>query len=275
VTLAAALAPLASRLVAARAAWPGVELADDDFAAYLAARLPEDGDLAVVCVEDLWLACATLRGDPAALRAFDAHARRGLGAAIAHLDGGSALVADVIDAVRARVLPVDAGGQARLAAYRGRGDLRGWIRVVAVREALQLLRARRHEAPLVDDLAGRLAADDAGATALTAAERASYRDAFRAALATLTPRARNLLRQQHLHGTTVDELGALYGVHRATAARWVQTAREEVLRATRRHVAAALRLTGAELDSVMARLGDHLEVSLRETLSHEAPGIAG
>nr|MDQ3369066.1 transcriptional regulator [Myxococcota bacterium] len=62
---------------------------------------------------------------------------------------------------------------------------------------------------------------------------------------------------------------ALYGVHRATAARWVARVRELVLRRTRRQVGDALALAGDELDSVMGRIAGHLEVSLRQTLSME------
>ncbi|MBS1118404.1 MAG: putative DNA-binding regulatory protein [Deltaproteobacteria bacterium] len=272
--LAASDPMLAQLLVAARVTWPGVELADDSFLPYLAARLPGDvaiGDsLRTLCVRDLWLACAVSQGDAAALRAFE-DCLRDLEPALAHLDGGSALALDVRHAVRERVLPASAGGQAKIADYRGRGDLRGWLRVVAVREALQLLRARRRETPIVDGdhtLAARLD-ERAPVETMTEAERLAYRDAFASALATLSPRERNLLRQQYLYGASVDELAALYGVHRATAARWVARIRELVLRRTRRQLGEVLRLSGDELDSVMGRLANHLDYSLRQTLSLE------
>ena len=263
---------LVQLLAASRAAWPGVELSDDEFLAYLGARLapPLDTALRASCVTDLWLACAVARGNDAAVRAFEQHCMRDLEPAIAHLDGGSALVEDVRLAVRERVLPGSAGGKAKIADYRGRGDLRGWLRVVAVREALQVMRARRRETPLERDgvLADRLD-HEAPTHTMTADERRVYREAFEAALATLLPRERNLLRQQYVYGASVDELAALYGVHRATAARWVARVRELVLRRTRRHVGEALRLAGDELDSVMGRIGNHLDYSLRHTLSIE------
>src|SRR5205809_336497 len=82
----------------------------------------------------------------------------------------------------------------------------------------------------------------------SAEERRVYREAFAAALATLTARDRNLLRQMYLYGATVDELGVLYAVHRATAARWIAQIRDTLLRRTRGHIGDALRLTGDELD---------------------------
>jgi len=259
---------LADAIRASRATWPGVDVPDDEWLAYLAVRVAPDvvvrDALASVCAPDLWLACAIGRGDREALRAFDAIVMAQLDAAIAHLDGGSALIADVRAAVVERVLPL--GGHGKLADYRGRGDLRGWLRVVAVREALQLLRARRREAPMPEQLVDQL--DDAPPL-LSPAERDVYRDAFATALASLTPRERNLLRHHYLHGATVDELGALYGVHRATPARWIAQIRETLARRTRQHVGLALHLTGTELDSAMGKLGSHLDYSLRHTLSNE------
>lgn len=251
-------------LSAARCAWPGVEVSDDEVSSYIQAR---GIDVETACLPDLYLACAIIRADPAALRAFEVLLAKDLPAAIAHIDGGTALLGDVMHAVRERVLGTHGDGKIR--EFRGRGELRGWLRVVAVREALQILRQRRREAPMLDDhdLADRI--DEAHAGGASGKEAATYLDAFRAALATLTPRDRNLLRQHYLHGATVDELGALHGVHRSTAARWIADLREILLARTRRHIANALQLSGTELDSEMRRVAAQLEISLEHTLSFE------
>jgi RNA polymerase sigma-70 factor, ECF subfamily len=251
-------------LAAARTAWPGVDVGDDELAAYASARGVE---LALACVPDLYLACAMARGDAAAIRAFDGLLAAELPAAIAHLDGGTALLSDVEHAVRERVL--GAAGPGKILEYKGRGALRGWLRVVAVREALQLLRQRKREAPMPEDhdIAARLDAPDD--SALSQRERDTHRAAFRAALASLTVRDRNLLRQHYLHGATIDELGALHGVHRATAARWLADLRDLLLQRTRQHIAEALRLTGGELEDEMRRVAKGLEISLQHTLSME------
>lgn len=257
---------LAEVLAASRKAWPGISIPDDDFVAYVTERLaPEttlEEGLRTLCIADLWLACAIARGDAAALKAFDAQLVH-VGEAIAHLDGGTALVADVTAAVRERVLGT--GDNGKIADFRGRGDLRGWLRVIAVREALQILRARKREAPMPEVVPEMLDAS----TQLTPDEQRVYREAFSVALASLTPRDRNLLRQQFVYGATIDELGALYGVHRATAARWLAQIRETLLGRTRAHVAEVMRLSGTDLDSAMGRIAGHLDYSLRHTLSRE------
>lgn len=261
---------LAEVLTASREAWPDVSVSDDEVVAYVTERLAPDMTLdealRTSCVRDLYLACAIAKSDTAAIAAFEAQLAH-VGEAIAHLDGGTALVADVTAAVRERVLGTN--GDGKIGDYRGRGDLRGWLRVIAVREALQIMRARKREAPMPersDALADKL---DDHSVELAPDEQRVYREAFSVALATLTPRERNLLKQQYVYGATIDELGALYGVHRATAARWIAQIRDTLLHRTRAHVADAMRLSGTELDGAMGRIAGHLDYSLRHTLSRE------
>jgi RNA polymerase sigma-70 factor (ECF subfamily) len=246
-----------------RAVWRDVEVNADELRAYIAARAPSEAAIDSLCVRDLYLACAIARGDTAAIAAFERELVPTIAPAIAHLDGGTALAADVTAKVRERVLGTT-GGDGKIGEYRGRGDLRGWLRVVALREALQLVRARRRETAPVD-----LGEQLAETATLSPDEKLVYTAAFAAALATLTPRERNLLRQQFIYSTSIDELGALYGVHRATAARWLAQIRETLLQRTRREIAEALRLTGDELDSAMGRIAGHVDYSLRHTLSRE------
>ncbi len=70
-----ALASLETRLAecaaAARAAWPGVELGDDLFAAHLGQRAQSEAELAALHAGDLYLACACQHGLPQGLSAFE------------------------------------------------------------------------------------------------------------------------------------------------------------------------------------------------------------
>jgi RNA polymerase sigma-70 factor len=87
---------------------------------------------------------------------------------------------------------------------------------------------------------------------------------FAAALAQLSVRQRNLLRQRHLHDISADALARLYGVHRSTVFVWLEQARVALLG----HVRAALlaRVPGHELDSVVGVLGSRLDLSVRRLL---------
>ena len=48
------------------------------------------------------------------------------------------------------------------------------------------------------------------------------------ALERLSPRERNVLRMHYGHALSIDAIGRVYGVHRATVARWLSTARESL-----------------------------------------------
>jgi RNA polymerase sigma-70 factor (ECF subfamily) len=80
---------------------------------------------------------------------------------------------------------------------------------------------------------------------------AAFRDPFRAALAGLGAREKNILRQHFLDGMTLDDLGSAYEVHRVTAARWIQGARVQLLKGTRAEFAKTARLRPGECDSVL------------------------
>ena len=259
-------AQLAEIWQTARAAWPAVELDADVFIAYLAQRLPDRASPAALSqmnTTDLYLACACGMGHAHAIATFERHCLDGLDRALARLLLGADLVAEVKQRVRCRVLVGD-GGPPRIAEFTGRGGLRGWVRVIAVREALRMMRRSR-------DLAGndgeRLQAavsrDPAWLDAARDDQRRAFARAFDRAVRRLHPRERTMLRQHLLDGLTVDQLGALYRIHRATAARTLERARRTILTATRDHMQAELDVSSTELSSILRAIRSGLEVTLR------------
>jgi RNA polymerase sigma-70 factor, ECF subfamily len=137
-----------------------------------------------------------------------------------------------------------------------------------MRIAMNFLRQRRRNV-LVDDEAFFDAAMDGGEVD-RAATRARYgeacADSLRAAFAGLTARERNLLRMHHLHGLTVDELAPSFGVHRATVARWLATARERLLAETRAGLRARLGVGDATVDSILRELRGRVDVTVTRLL---------
>src|SRR5436190_718530 len=79
----------------------------------------------------------------------------------------------------------------------------------------------------------------------------AFKGAFEAAVATLSSRERSLLELTILKRVSIDKLGALYGVHRATAARWVQSARENLTRAVHQILSERLAVPAADLDNLL------------------------
>src|SRR5262249_4210651 len=141
---------------AARAAWPGIVVADDEFVAYLAARLPAGDDavaaLGALRTNDLFLACACARGDAAALRAMESGPLGEVAAAVARSGLRGVPIEDVMQTVRRVLFVASADAPPRIADYRGTGDLRSWLRITAVRAALKLLRKERHEVAVDDEV---------------------------------------------------------------------------------------------------------------------------
>src|SRR5262249_19815270 len=150
--------------------------------------------------------------------------------------------------------------------YSGRGTLKSWVRVAAARLVVDLARKRREAEPRSEDELARLlpATADPELEYLRHAYADTVPRAFRQALEKLSVRQRNLLRQRYLHDLGGVELAAMYGVHRATVFGWLDGARVALLD----HVRDAIRnqVPGHELDSIVALLGSHLEVSVRRLL---------
>jgi RNA polymerase sigma-70 factor (ECF subfamily) len=245
-------------VAAARAAWPGVEVDRDVFLAYLAAR--EIGP----CTSDLYLACACSRGDTRALATFEARVLSVVDPALAKLGIAADLIGEVKQRLRTNLLVGDGVSPPRVSQFVGRGDLRGWVRVIAVRDAIALAGQGRKHAPLDDDaLADRLLPDEDPEVAhLKRYYRAEFSASFARALAGLDDRERLLLQQQFIDGLTIDEVCVLYKVHRATAARWLERARKRVMELTLSELRQKLSVDPAELDSILRLIRSQLEVSM-------------
>jgi RNA polymerase sigma-70 factor, ECF subfamily len=159
----------------------------------------------------------------------------------------------------------------RIIRFAGRGDMRRWVRVMAVRDALALTRASRR-------VTGDEALEDAVATDdnpevqyLKRRYRDEFATAFGQAVERLSHRDRLLLRQHFLDGVTVGRLAELHRVHRATATRWLDDARTAVLTATREILMARLDVAPAELDSIMRLIGSQLAVNPRVLYARRKP----
>ena len=84
--------------------------------------------------------------------------------------------------------------------------------------------------------------------------------------AQIEPRLRAVLRMSFVDALSIDQIGAVYAVHRATAARWIQRGCESVFAETRRLLAERLALSPTELDRMTALIQSQLEVSLSQLL---------
>ena len=274
---AAALEPvLAAAIARGAAAHPALRVPDVLVATQLGrhaddARPPADW-LPARNLPDLTLACGVLAGQAAATATFAQQILPELRRAAARILGDADLAAEVVGAVAEKlVVGLDARGP-RIGDYGGHGELLVWARVIAIRAALTELRRSARDVPSDDQLYELAAPDADPALAVIKRESAALiKEAFHAGLAALTPRQRNLLRQHLLDGLTIDELGAMYRVHRVTTARWLAAARADLWAEVRRGLRQRLDLTDSAIAGMLDDLRSTLDLSIERALA-PAPG---
>lgn len=283
-TLAApeVLPHLVRDLAAARTAWPGAAAISD--AALIAAvvqRLGMQKDPAAAFarlrLDDLLLALWCATGDARAISAFEQAHKADLDGALARFRRLAVTGDELRQLLRIKLFVASAGRAPRIADYSGFGFLQNWLRVTALRALVDLARterARKVEELLADDeLLGlpALGPDLAAKYARDEVSRAIKR-AFAAAVAGLAPRQRNFLRHAQVDALTLDQIAALYGIHRATVARTLAQARTELADATRRTLAETLGVDAESIDSVVRAADSRIDLSLSRVLA--APALA-
>lgn len=231
------------------------------------AELPEA--LARLHAVELHLAFACRREHPGALARFEREHVASLGPAVGRVDSSPAFVDEVKQRVRTKLLVGDGEGPPKIAHYTGQGELRTWVRVVAVREALSSVRAERRRALVSDEPLMALEASATGPElgALKEQYREHFSLAFREALHELEPAQRNLLRLHYLHGLSIDELGRLLDVHRSSAARRIVKTRQDLLSRTRRGLLARLEIGRQDFDQLMGLIASRLDLSIERFLA--------
>ncbi len=272
----AASAELESLLVrhldAAQSAWPDVQLASSQMLSHLARHLPDDLDrLARVHFSDLFLACAVLHSDPAALAHFDRNFLARVPSYVRKLDKSAAFGDDVRQLLSEKLL-VSAGSAPKLADYSGAGSLEGFVRVAAIRVGQNLLRGPKSGVPLSDNDA--LALHDRAPSPELEYLRARYAHEFsgvlREVLLEQNAKDKNLLTLYFVDGLPSAAIGKLYGVHGATVRRWIEQARQTLLVETRQRLRQRLKLEASEFESLMILVQSKLDLTITH-LMRQAP----
>jgi RNA polymerase sigma-70 factor (ECF subfamily) len=256
-------APRIAALVArARGAWPALAVDDARFAAYLAVRLGDDDGL---YVEDLYLACACVDQLPRALAAFDDRYLTIVPRYLVRLDRSPSFADEVRQRLRERLFLASDGEPARLSSYSGRGPLGTWVRIAAIRLALNLRRGDRDASLAPADEP--MIAGNPELLLLRHRHRADFNAAFALAVATLTVDQRQLLRLHFLDSLSLGEVAALHHVDKSTVSRWLQVAREALFVETERRLRARLNLGEGEAGSLIRLMRSHFgDVSVARLL---------
>jgi RNA polymerase sigma-70 factor, ECF subfamily len=269
---AGALAAVLVRLRAdAVAAYPDITVDAATFARELARRLGElatPEQLAVVRADHVHLAIACAGGDEVAIRRLESEIFDEIAMTGARLKARPQLVDEVRSQVRRLLFTAEPGRQASVSTFSGRSDLRGYVRVVATRELARLIDKDRRMVAFDDDAMINIVAPTDGPELGLLRERykSEVDAAIRAALVGLPGPSRALLRYSVVDGWSIDRIAALYGIHRATAARRVNAARDELAATIRKELAARLAISVDEVDSIVRLVQSRIDVSLERLL---------
>lgn len=244
--------------------WPGMALEPR----VLAERL---GALGVERLEDIrWvefaLAQACADQDPVALRVFEAEFIAGTERALGRLDNGADFVDEAQQELRQRLLLPRDGNPPRIADYRGRGPLGGWVSVAAVRVGLSLLRSSQRAARRDEGLWAEAVLFPSGVDVDLQHLKQRYAPMLAACIrkvfAELEDRERAVLRMYFVESLNIDAIGLVYGVHRSTIARWIGRTRTTICEAVHARMVEDGLAPAEELRSIDRLVQSQLDISL-------------
>jgi RNA polymerase sigma-70 factor (ECF subfamily) len=216
---------------------------------------------------ELAVRCAA--GDAEALAELERAYFPAIRRALARMGLSRESIDEVMQALRADMFVGRPAAPARIAEYEGRGSLAAWLRVSATRLATKLVRPKMNDATDDEDavLAARAPGDDPELSFIKEASRSAFKAAFQKALDALDDRSRALLRMHLIDGLGIDQIGDVYGVHRATAARWLARAEEEILANTKKSLMLDAKIGRDECASILRLVRSQLGDTLRRRLA--------
>lgn len=262
----AAAAAWEALVAGGKRAWPPVAFDEATLAAFVATRISGPdlaAALAAAPAGDLAIAAMCEAQEPTAHAAFDEILTE-VDAAGAATRAPPDLVQDVKQILRVQLLIKKPDKPPGISGYKGKGPLRGWVRITATRELIRHLKKKKRETPmepsLEDALVGR--SNDPMLSQLKAEYRTEFATALEEAIAGLSAEDRTLLRQSIVEQLSIDAIGAAFGVHRATAARWLTRARAALVAGTREKLAVRLAMPVDQIDSVIRLVQSRLDASM-------------
>lgn len=256
--------PDEAQLAELAASWRalGVEVSAAAFASYLAARRARVGPGPRLRLSDLYLACACRDGHARAIACFEARFYPPARRLLARSRIPDAVIDDVVSGLSARLFTALDGAAPLVDSYSGRGELGAWVRSVALKSALKVLRRDGRHLPFeaAHEQAGDVPLADPELVYMRELYAAKLGAVLTAAFAALAREERAVLRQYYRYRLTIDDLGRLHGIHRVSAARRVKRAREALVQQVRERVTAELSIGDASLASILRLVGSRLSV---------------
>lgn len=268
---------LHSLIERARALHPDIMVPLDRFTALLGRSLPEDPAAAAapgeLHVGDLYLAYAYGLGHEAARARVESEHFTRIQRRLERMRVPPAITADILQELRCRLVELSEPEPGR-STYSGRGSLGGWLFIAAIRSAERSVERARRE--VSDSSEGSDGAEplplrlDPETEHLVQSYKATFEEAMKQALASLSRRERNLLRFHFLERLSIDRLAEMYRVHRATAARWIVRAQQRLAEETVARFRAQIPTEEGSVPRLLHLIRSKLDLDLSAALQRAA-----
>jgi RNA polymerase sigma-70 factor (ECF subfamily) len=265
-----ALAELCAR---GRAAHPDLNAEDAAFAAHLGrCGAAVEGPSKDVHAEDLYLCCAGLLAEEAAVRVLRERHRAVLPAYLRGIDASPAFVEEVEQRLWDAALIGSADAPPRLGSYSGRGPLAAWVGVSAQRIALMMRRREAAERRALDKagVEARVATADPELAFVKEHLRAPFQRAIVEAFRTLDERQRMIYSLHVVDGLTMEQIAGMYGVSHSTVSRWMAAARGAIVAEARRRLRDEMNVGAEEFESLARLLASQLDLNVSLVLGRSA-----
>jgi RNA polymerase sigma-70 factor (ECF subfamily) len=271
---------LASKADAAQSQWQGIAVSPQRFANYVAERLPANAtidvlvpSLASMRLDELYLCCACAEGQERALLALEREFFPTVKSALVGMDKTGSLTDEVIQLLRQRLFLREPNKAPKIEKYLGQGSLRNWLRASAVRLGIDLIRAggNTRNACSDDNVMAALpdSKDDPELAHLKRTYGKAFKETFAQVLRKRPARERTILRYYYVDGLSVEQIGAIYSVHKATVSRWLTASRSALGAQTRTLLQERLGVEGEGIKSIMRLIQSQLDMSIRRWLVPE------
>lgn len=279
-------AALEQACLQAASQWPALAIEPKDFVRYMANVLnqhpPKNGLedwFAHLQVADLYLVYGCSFGLEDALSSFESSFSTTIKKVVRRFQKDMATGEDLYQIVNEKLFVGGRSSGPKLLSYAGQGYLENWLRVTSTRMCLDVVRGgaqQKREVYAPEDSLQDL--PDAGLDLeldfLKREYRGHFKTAFTEALTTLSSGERNLLRQHLVARLSLEQIAALYHIHRATAARRLAKARQSLLQSTREILMRELSISENEFDSIMGLIQSRLDVSVQRLLTQKSTSLS-
>jgi RNA polymerase sigma-70 factor (ECF subfamily) len=264
---------LASLYARGRQANPRVVVSEQAFGRHLA-RCTNGVKTVVLtdlAVEDLYLACACAEGARGAAPAFERRFGRVIRRAVSRVLDTPDERQEAEQRAWQHLLVGGSDGPPRITQYLGQGPLEKWVSVASMRIAISLGRAESAERRLREKAIAESSGVDPEALFMKREVRDAFERAVTEALAKLKPRERLVLKLYLVSGSTLDQIGRSLGVSRQAVTKTLTRARENVVREVEASVQKRLKISKADLTSILRFVASQLDVSISRVLG-KTPG---